>query len=99
MRTGLFLIAACCAVASSPSPAQDRDDYPRRSIRIVVSVAPGATINARQQLSAMGLGPHDVVYMDAGECETTDKVMQSVAGRPWELWKSKAMGKPRGTEA
>jgi hypothetical protein len=27
--------------------------------------------------------------MDAGECETTDKIMQSVAGRPWDLWKAK----------
>jgi len=50
-------------------------------------------INARQQLNAMILGPNDVVYMNAGECETTDKVMQSVAGRPWELWKSKVMAK------
>ena len=43
----------------------------------------------------MVLGPDDVVYMDAGECETTDKVMQSVAGRPWDLWKSKVMAKDR----
>jgi HCOMODA/2-hydroxy-3-carboxy-muconic semialdehyde decarboxylase len=50
-------------------------------------------INARQQLNAIALGPDDVVYMDAGECETTDKIMQSVAGRPWELWKAKALGK------
>ncbi len=48
-------------------------------------------INARQQLNAMALGPDDVVYMDAGECETTDKIMQSVADRPWDLWKAKAM--------
>jgi ribulose-5-phosphate 4-epimerase/fuculose-1-phosphate aldolase len=46
-------------------------------------------INARQQLNAMALGPDDVVYMDAGECETTDKIMQSAAGRPWDLWKAK----------
>jgi ribulose-5-phosphate 4-epimerase/fuculose-1-phosphate aldolase len=50
-------------------------------------------INARQQLNAMALGPDDVVYMDAGECEMTDKIMQSVAGRPWDLWKAKAMSK------
>jgi HCOMODA/2-hydroxy-3-carboxy-muconic semialdehyde decarboxylase len=46
-------------------------------------------INARQQLQAMGIGHDDVVYMDAGECETTDRIMQAVAGRPWDLWKSK----------
>lgn len=49
-------------------------------------------INARQQINAMALGRDDVVYMDAGECETTDKIMQSVAGRPWDLWKAKVMG-------
>jgi HCOMODA/2-hydroxy-3-carboxy-muconic semialdehyde decarboxylase len=53
-------------------------------------------INARQQLHAMALGPDDVVYMDEGECETTDKVMQSVAGRPWELWKAKALAGSQG---
>jgi hypothetical protein len=36
----------------------------------------------------MALGPDDVVDMDAGECETTDKIMQSVAGRPWDPWKA-----------
>lgn len=33
----------------------------------------------------------NVVYMDSGECETTDKVMQASAGRPWYLWKARAM--------
>ena len=63
------------------------------TIQIAVFRAYYTEINARQQLQAMTLGPNDVVYMDAGECETTDKVMQSVAGRPWELWKSKVMAK------
>ena len=63
------------------------------TIQIAVFRAYYTEINARQQLQAMALGPNDVVYMDAGECETTDKVMQSVAGRPWELWKSKVMAK------
>ncbi len=64
------------------------------SIQIAVFRAYYTEINARQQAQAMALGPHeDVVYMDAGECETTDKIMQAVAGRPWELWKSKVMGK------
>jgi ribulose-5-phosphate 4-epimerase/fuculose-1-phosphate aldolase len=67
------------------------------TIPITVFRAYYTEINARQQLHAMALGPHDVVYMDAGECETTDKIMQSVAGRPWELWKARALGKsPRG---
>lgn len=63
------------------------------TIQIAVFRAYYTEINARQQLQAMALGQEDVVYMDQGECETTDKVMQAVAGRPWELWKSKVMAK------
>ena len=63
------------------------------TIQIAVFRAYYTEINARQQLQAMALGPDDVVYMDAGECATTDKIMQSVAGRPWDLWKSKVMAK------
>lgn len=59
------------------------------TIQIAVFRAYYTEINARQQLQAMHLDGGDVVYMDAGECETTDKVMQAVAGRPWELWKAK----------
>ena len=63
------------------------------TIPITVFRAYYTEINARQQLNAMALSPGDVVYMDMGECETTDKVMQSVAGRPWDLWKAKALSK------
>lgn len=59
------------------------------TIQIAVFRAYYTEINARQQLQAMNLGGDDVVYMDAGECATTDKVMQEVAGRPWDLWKKK----------
>ena len=59
------------------------------TIQIAVFRAYYTEINARQQLQAMMLDRDHVAYMDAGECETTDKVMQSVAGRPWDLWKSK----------
>lgn len=60
------------------------------TIQIAVFRAYYTEINARQQLQAMTIGGDSVVYMDAGECETTDKIMQSVAGRPWDLWKNKA---------
>jgi HCOMODA/2-hydroxy-3-carboxy-muconic semialdehyde decarboxylase len=63
------------------------------TIPITVFRAYYAEINARQQLHAMALGPDDVVYMDAGECETADRIMQSAAGRPWDLWKARALGK------
>ena len=59
------------------------------TIQIAVFRAYYTEINARQQLQAITLGEADVVYMDQGECETTDKIMQSVAERPWELWKNK----------
>jgi ribulose-5-phosphate 4-epimerase/fuculose-1-phosphate aldolase len=49
------------------------------TIQIAVFRAYYTEINARQQLNAMMLGPDDVVYMNAGECETTDKVMQVAA--------------------
>jgi hypothetical protein len=47
----------------------------------------------------MILGPDDVVYMNAGECETTDKVMQVVAGRPWDLWKRRVRREMRRAES
>lgn len=59
------------------------------TIQIAVFRAYYTEINARQQLQAMTIGGDSVVYMDAGECETTDKIMRSVAGRPWDLWKAK----------
>jgi HCOMODA/2-hydroxy-3-carboxy-muconic semialdehyde decarboxylase len=62
------------------------------SLQIAVFRAYYTEINARQQLQAITLDRDGVVYMDEGECETTDKVMQSVAGRPWDLWKNKVSG-------
>jgi ribulose-5-phosphate 4-epimerase/fuculose-1-phosphate aldolase len=68
------------------------------TIQIAVFRAYYTEINARQQLNAMILGPNDVVYMSAGECETTDKIMQSVAGRPWDLWKRRVRREMRRAE-
>jgi ribulose-5-phosphate 4-epimerase/fuculose-1-phosphate aldolase len=68
------------------------------TLQIAVFRAYYTEINARQQLNAMMLGPNDVVYMNAGECETTDKVMQSVAGRPWDLWKRRVRREMRRAE-
>lgn len=61
------------------------------TLQIAVFRAYYTEINARQQLQAIALDRDGVVYMDEGECQTTDKIMQSVAGRPWDLWKSKAL--------
>jgi HCOMODA/2-hydroxy-3-carboxy-muconic semialdehyde decarboxylase len=68
------------------------------SIQVAVFRAYYTEINARQQLNAMILGPNDVVYMNAGECETTDKIMQAVVGRPWDLWKRKVRREMRRAE-
>jgi ribulose-5-phosphate 4-epimerase/fuculose-1-phosphate aldolase len=59
------------------------------SLQVAVFRAYYAEVNARQQLQAMAIGNNDVTYMDEGECATTDTIMQSVADRPWDLWKSK----------
>jgi ribulose-5-phosphate 4-epimerase/fuculose-1-phosphate aldolase len=69
------------------------------TIQIAVFRAYYTEINARQQLNALILGPNDVVYMNAGECETTDKIMQAVAGRPWDLWKRRVLREMRRAEA
>ena len=61
------------------------------TIQIAVFRAYYTEINARQQLQAITLDPENVVYMDAGECETADKAMQAVVGRPWDLWKSRVV--------
>jgi HCOMODA/2-hydroxy-3-carboxy-muconic semialdehyde decarboxylase len=69
------------------------------SIQVAVFRAYYTEINARQQLNAMILGREDVVYMNPGECETTDRIMQSVAGRPWDLWKRRVVREMRRAEA
>ena len=69
------------------------------SIQVAVFRAYYTEINARQQLNAMILGRDDVVYMNAGECETADRIMQAVAGRPWDLWKRRVRREMRRAEA
>ena len=59
------------------------------TLQIAVFRAYYTEINARQQLQAITLDRHNVVYMDDGECATTEKIMQTSSGRPWDLWKSR----------
>ena len=61
------------------------------SLRIAVFRAYYAEINARQQLQAEMLDHGGVVYMSPAECETADRMMQAVVGRPWELWMRNVM--------
>jgi len=58
-----------------------------QDLQTVVFRAYYTEINARQQFHAMTLAGNDVVYMDAGEYATTDRIMIASAERPWDLWK------------
>lgn len=61
------------------------------TLQVAVFRAYYTEVNARQQLQAITLDPKNVVYMDDGECETANKVMQAAVGRPWDLWKAQVM--------
>ena len=47
-------------------------------------------MNARLQAQAMALGP--VTYLDEEEAKRAEASVGGTIGRPWELWKKKAMG-------
>jgi HCOMODA/2-hydroxy-3-carboxy-muconic semialdehyde decarboxylase len=48
-------------------------------------------VNARLQIQAAVLGG-PVTFLDPEEGAKTDEIHQAVVGRPWELWKRKALG-------
>ncbi len=48
-------------------------------------------MNARLQAQAMALGP--VTYLDPEEARKADASVSGTYGRPWELWRRKALGK------
>jgi HCOMODA/2-hydroxy-3-carboxy-muconic semialdehyde decarboxylase len=49
-------------------------------------------MNARLQAQAMALGG-PVTYLDAEEARKADASIVGTYGRPWALWKKKALGK------
>ena len=48
-------------------------------------------INARLQAQAMALGP--VTYLDPEEARRAESSIAGTLGRPWELWRKKALGR------
>ena len=50
--------------------------------------------NARLQREAISLGGK-VTYLDPGEAELADRVLDVMVGKPWDLWKKKALERMR----
>lgn len=63
------------------------------TIQIAVWRAYYTEVNARMLAQAIAIGGGAVRHLTAKEAEITDKEMQTVAARPWALWKEQAMGK------
>ena len=49
-------------------------------------------VNARLQAQAMTLG-RPVKYLDAEEARRAEAALDGTLGRPWELWRRKAMAR------
>ena len=63
------------------------------SVPIAVYRAIYTESNALLQQRAIGLGG-EVTYLDDGEADLADEMVDDVIARPWELWKSKAFSNP-----
>jgi len=61
------------------------------SIREVVFRAIYTEINARLQTDAMRLGAGEISFLNAEEARTAMETNRAQHGRPWELWKARAM--------
>ena len=61
------------------------------SLPVVVFRSVYTEMNARLQAQAMALGP--VTYLDDEEARRAEASVGGTIGRPWELWKKKALGK------
>jgi HCOMODA/2-hydroxy-3-carboxy-muconic semialdehyde decarboxylase len=49
-------------------------------------------VNARLQAQAMALSA-DVTFLDPEEARKAEAAIAGTLGRPWELWKKKALAK------
>ena len=63
-----------------------------RSIKDVVFRAIYTEVNASMQAEAMKLGKPE--FLNAEEAAAATKSNEALVGRPWELWKRRAMAKP-----
>lgn len=63
-----------------------------RSIREAVFRAVYTEVNARLASEALRLGGGQVVFLSEEEANAAAETNSAQIGRPWELWKSKALG-------
>jgi HCOMODA/2-hydroxy-3-carboxy-muconic semialdehyde decarboxylase len=66
-----------------------------RSIREAVFRAIYTELNARLESEALRLGQGQVVFLNEAEARAAAETNSAQIGRPWELWKAKALVKPR----
>jgi ribulose-5-phosphate 4-epimerase/fuculose-1-phosphate aldolase len=65
------------------------------SIREVVFRAVYTEVNARLQADALRLGQGQVIFLNAEEARASAETNRGQHGRPWELWKARALGTGR----
>lgn len=63
------------------------------SIREVVFRAVYTEVNARLQTDAMRLGGGEVIFLNEDEARSATQTNRGQHGRPWELWKARALGR------
>jgi ribulose-5-phosphate 4-epimerase/fuculose-1-phosphate aldolase len=63
-----------------------------RSVREAVFRAVYTEVNARLATEALRLGNGQVVFLNEAEARAASETNASQIGRPWELWKAKALG-------
>ena len=61
------------------------------SIREVVFRAVYTEVNARLQIDAIRLGAGEIVFLNGEEARGSMETNRGQHGRPWELWKARAM--------
>ena len=64
-----------------------------RSIREAVFRAVYTEVNARLQSEALRLGQGQVVFLNEDEAHAAAETNSGQIGRPWELWKAKALAR------
>ena len=62
------------------------------SIREVVFRAVYTEVNARLQADASRLGQGEIAFLNAQEAQSATQTNRGQHGRPWELWKARALG-------
>ena len=66
-----------------------------RSIREAVFRAIYTEVNARLASEALHLAGERVVFLNEDEASAAAETNSAQIGRPWELWKAKALAQPR----